>query len=275
MMASTREYPLVRVAMHMKAQYIRNSINAMPASVSFQSLSEAAVNELPFPFAGEPKPHDRFIIDTQANTFQFVGRQIFAITLDAIVFELNRLINVNLISDRVCGKSHMVAAGVAQVMKDGKSIVYLPRAYDFAMNPLDYLRAALLTNFCPDKEDSFFIMDCDSLEELVEWSEQKDFILVIDQTESLETDSTTDYALTTEQRRAASEIIQRLSRNRPVLRCYGAGAHMHIKRFTSLDQRSERDIEIRSTYEKSEKELIEKLFGTKETSKASRSKLVI
>eukprot|EP01055_Gregarina_sp_Pseudo9_P004560 Gregarina_sp_Pseudo_9__4559@NODE_472_length_2755_cov_181_646907_g436_i1_p2_GENE_NODE_472_length_2755_cov_181_646907_g436_i1NODE_472_length_2755_cov_181_646907_g436_i1_p2_ORF_typecomplete_len274_score63_21RecA/PF00154_21/0_0061IstB_IS21/PF01695_17/0_039DAP3/PF10236_9/0_064_NODE_472_length_2755_cov_181_646907_g436_i12101031 len=273
-MGSTREYPMVRVAMHMRAQGIRNAISALSLPTGFSELGRSTIHELPFPFAGEPKPHDRFAIDAQANTFQFVGRQIYVATLEAIIFELNRFLSVNLISEKSAGKSHLVAAGVAQVMKEGKSVVYLPRAFDFALNPLDYLRAALLTNFCPQPEDTFFIMDCDSMEEMVEWCESKDFILVVDQAESLESDSG-EYSLPHDLKKAAVGTLHRLCKNRPVLRCYAAGAHVGVKRFSSLDQRSERDIEIRSTYEKSEKELIEKLAGSKESSKVFRSRLVI
>eukprot|EP01053_Blabericola_migrator_P000044 Blabericola_migrator_1__43@NODE_100_length_14362_cov_139_136341_g85_i1_p8_GENE_NODE_100_length_14362_cov_139_136341_g85_i1NODE_100_length_14362_cov_139_136341_g85_i1_p8_ORF_typecomplete_len269_score72_99_NODE_100_length_14362_cov_139_136341_g85_i12771083 len=260
MVESTRDYPPGRVVMHLKAQAIRTQIAAM-TDVSVQDLAGPHTQTLPFPFAGEPKPYDRFMIDSATNTFQYVGRSIYTDFMETVIGELNKMLTVNVLSEKPNGKSHMVAAGVVQVMKEGKAIVYLPRLYDFVMNPLDYLRAALLTCYCTQPEDCFFLMDCDTLDDMLEWCDSKDFILVCDQVESVEADGD-NYALTVCQKETGDKLLHRLHQNRPLVKCYAAGSQAFIQRFKSLDQRSERDLELRSGFEINEKEMIEKLKGS-------------
>jgi len=176
------------------------------SATDMTNLSNPAVwTTLPFPCVHDHLPGDRFVLD-QDGTFMFMGR----LRVESVLEEIAKGGSpINIYGTKGYGKSHIIAAVVAQLMQNPETyVVFLPHARNLAKTPMTYLRSALCLAFVRDEEVLLRIASCNTVPELLAAVEVLDqFILVVDQMNSLEDDS----KLRKEDKDVAYDIIGKLS----------------------------------------------------------------
>ena len=192
---------------------------------------------MPFPFPYKVLPTPRFKID-ESGAFFYMGRVAFHGVLSSVK---NTFVGVspkiNVYGTKGYGKSHIIVAAVFSLLKEGSRVVFFPHARDFALeNPYDYLRAAIVMAFADDDDALAEIENCLTVDGLTEWARYQDFILIVDQLNSLEEDS----KISAEQKLRAQRILDDLSPNRVYLRGFSANNRTSV--VFANTQRSERDI---------------------------------
>lgn len=193
---------------------------------------------LPFPCISD-SPVDRFTFN-DAGDFRFMGR----VSLPTIYAEIEKVAmtkRVNIYGTKGYGKSHIIAAIVAQMMKDNRNpVVFLPHAGDLAATPVTYLQGALALAFARNAESLDQIARCDSVDQLLcVVKGLPSFVLVVDQMNSLEELSSLDKGA----RPRAIEIINRLQDTIKCIVCVkGFSANNRTMILQEETQRSERDL---------------------------------
>ena len=193
---------------------------------------------MPFPFLHKVLPIPRFKID-DSGAFLYMGRVAFH---DVLASVRNTSVGVspkiNVYGTKGYGKSHIIVATVFMLLKEGHRVVFFPHARDFALeNPAEYVRAALIMAFADD-DDALAEIETSSttVDSLIKWARHQDFILIVDQLNSLEEDS----KVSNDKKLCAQRILDDLSPNRVYLRGFSANNRTAI--VFANTQRSERDI---------------------------------
>jgi hypothetical protein len=146
---------------------------------------------LPFPCISD-SPVDRFAFN-DVGDFCFMGR-VSLPTIHAEIERVSKTKRVNIYGTKGYGKSHIIAAIVAQMMKDNRNpVVFLPHAGDLTATPMTYLQGALALAFARDAKLLDQIARCDSVDQLICVVKcPPSFVLVVDQMNSLEESSSLD-----------------------------------------------------------------------------------
>ena len=192
---------------------------------------------MPFPFPYVVLPTPRFKID-ELGAFSYMGRVAFRGVLSH-VNDKSRGVSpkINLYGTKGYGKSHIIVAAVFLLLKEGHRVVFFPHARDFALeNSYEYLRAALVMAFADDDDALAEIENCLTVDDLTEWARYQDFILIVDQLNSLEEDS----KISADKKSRAQRILDDLSPNHVYLRSFSANNLTSV--VFANTQRSERDI---------------------------------
>lgn len=193
---------------------------------------------LPFPCISD-SPIDRFTFN-DAGDFRFMGR-VSLPTIYAEIEKVSMTKKVNIYGTKGYGKSHIIAAIVARMMKDNRNpVVFLPHAGDLAATPVTYLQGALALAFARNAESLDQIARCDSVDQLFcVVKGLPSFVLVVDQMNSLEELSSLDK----DAKPRAIEIINRLQDTIKCIVCVkGFSANNRTMIQQEETQRSERDL---------------------------------
>ena len=193
---------------------------------------------LPFPCISD-SPVDRFAFN-DVGDFCFMGR-VSLPTIHAEIERMSKTKRVNIYGTKGYGKSHIIAAIVAQMMKDNKNpVVFLPHAGDLAATPMTYLQGALALAFARDAKLLDQIARCDSVDQLICVVKcLPSFVLVVDQMNSLEESSSLDMGA----KPRAIEIISNLQDTINCIVCVkGFSANNRTMILQEETQRSERDL---------------------------------
>lgn len=145
--------------------------------------------KLPFLFPLEI-PSDRFSLD-ESGDFQYYGRQAFRDLYTAaksMKFRGTRLYFLH--GTFGTGKSYLLAALACLLVKEGRSVVYLPDCRAMLRNPFEYLRAALELTFAGNITARTFLRSATELEELGQFcsaaSGEFRLLFIIDQVNALD-----------------------------------------------------------------------------------------
>jgi hypothetical protein len=207
--------------------------------ISKKSLSDPTVlHHLPFPFP-HIVPEDRFPLDDHGR-FSFMGRSVFPQLLGAIQTSIDKKkgLPINVYGTKGFGKSHVIAATVLLLLKEGKErVLFLPQARDMAdKGPTEYLRRAALLTFADDDEIANKLLDCATVVDLTNELSAHSFILVSDQMNSLEE----AVKMANAQKDETSAVIRKLGEK--VLHIRGFSANNQTAQVFALTQRSHIDV---------------------------------
>ena len=123
---------------------------------------------IPFPFLGFPKPTDRFAINDENASFDYMGREKFAEVLAEIgalgPYKYRALYVYGTIG---YGKSHILAAMTCLLLQQGKRVVYLPDCRAMAADFLEYIKSGLLLAFGDSESHQLRIQKCGSADEII------------------------------------------------------------------------------------------------------------
>ena len=215
-------------------------------TITGESLSDPTITQwIPFPFASSTRPGDRFVL--KDGSFLYMGRSQFKKLYREVTNpSSDAMPRMNVYGGKGLGKSHLLAASVVLLIKQGKRVMFLPQARDWAQqDPEDYLRTALYLGFADVPELLEEMEQIQGAEKLAAWASLQDFMLIVDQVNSLEEESRLDYG--------RKDEVMRLMRKmdaggRHVV--YGFSANNQTARIFADTQRSERDIVIRTGFDK-------------------------
>ena len=146
--------------------------------------------KLPFPFVGQIVP-GRFQVngkDNEKNWF-YVGREKFSKLRKKFerIRDSPQHSSLTLYGTRGYGKSHLLAALVCCLAAREEKVVYIPDCREFMIQPIPYIRAAILFAWADDEIEQQRIVALDNQEEINRFfQDQNDVVFVIDQLNALE-----------------------------------------------------------------------------------------
>ena len=218
-------------------------------TVTEESLSDPTLTQwIPFPFPSSTRPGDRFVLK-EDGSFLYMGRSKFKdIYKDVTNLSSVALPRINVYGGRGLGKSHLLASAVVLLIKQGKRVVYLPQARDWATNDAeDYLRTALYLGFADSAELLAEMEQIQGADSLVTWANSKEFILIVDQVNALEEES----HLEQDQKKKVLMLMNRMCvGGRRIV--YGFSANNRTARLFADTQRSESDVVLHTGFDKVE-----------------------
>jgi hypothetical protein len=169
-----------------------------------------------------------------------MGRSVFPQLLDAIQRSIDdeETLPINVYGTKGFGKSHVIAATVLLLMKEGEhSVLFLPQARDMAdKGPTEYLRRAALLTFADNADVASKLLDCATVDHLIEELQEHSFILVSDQMNSLEE----SVKIAEAQKNETSTVIRKLGEK--VLHIRGFSANNETAQVFAHTQRSQIDL---------------------------------
>ncbi|KAK6344197.1 hypothetical protein TWF696_007838 [Orbilia brochopaga] len=168
-------------------------LQSIPADVESYSDPNRRTR-IPFAYPGNIR-HPTFDIDTRDFTFEFMGREEFS----RIFSEIETLINGSggkhyfINATYGWGKSYVLAALAALLLKQGKSVVYISHCAEFIIRGLDYLRTCFFMAYARHEKDLQRVVDLKSYQDISNFVQQeqtvgKRLIFVIDQMECFDLD---------------------------------------------------------------------------------------
>jgi energy-coupling factor transporter ATP-binding protein EcfA2 len=143
------------------------------------------ITRLPFPFLGETP--SRFNPGDEDGLFAFMGRGgLTALLAQVSELRLAKTRKLLLHGTAGFGKSHIVAALVCLLIKQGRLVLYLPDCKVMLQDRVDYLRAALRLTFHGDEGVQRELLEADEkgLLDRCKWT--KDLVFVVDQLNALD-----------------------------------------------------------------------------------------
>ena len=176
---------------------IRQEIRALGIldDIAVKFSDPAFHNKLLFPFVNDTVP-TRFGIDNE-NKWFYVGREIFTELLNEVQKPwLPDRSSLWVYGTRGYGKSHLLAALVYCLSATEKRIVYIPDCRGCLIDPITYIRAAMLFAWADDESKKEEIMTLKTWAEIYEFfqncryasfrgSRERELIFVIDQMNAL------------------------------------------------------------------------------------------
>ena len=170
------------------------AIKSIPDTVDFSDPSTFV--ELPFP-SPLPAPTRRFQTSKRDGVphFRYMGRTKFAELKNYTKGEafVDGTEDIYLYGSSGSGKSHILAALVFQLIREGKRVLYVPDCRDLLSNFHKTIQAALLCAFYDDAESLAAITSASSVDDLFKfWNDHTDRYLVVDQLNVLEVDPDSD-----------------------------------------------------------------------------------
>ncbi|KAJ7226286.1 hypothetical protein C8J57DRAFT_205606 [Mycena rebaudengoi] len=185
-------------------QALRDALQTAPSSCSDLSAPGVWLT-LPFPFifTAAGLPYDRFAFhavrdqhQTRIHTFDWMGREVFPHLIEAVTRLRDADPSAAFLQGPIgVGKSHLLAALVIFLRRQGHVVVYVPHCRDLVHSPIAYMAAALLCTFNgPSSEDEDrrrAIRSLTSTQEIETWCKRQSddgifFYFVIDQLDGLE-----------------------------------------------------------------------------------------
>jgi len=144
---------------------------------------------LPYPYLGEKLPIDRFDIDCD-GFFTFMGRKKFKQVLEQIS-ELRRRGYMKLFVYGTVGygKSHILSAIACFLFRTGKRVVFLPDCRQLAVDPVKYIKFALLLTYANDDAKIREINACEDFCQIINFCEslyEEKLYFIVDQMNALD-----------------------------------------------------------------------------------------
>jgi energy-coupling factor transporter ATP-binding protein EcfA2 len=205
---------------------IYESIKKIPSDAelsdpkTFHALPFPSILEMPICFTEiETDP-------TGVEHFEYMGRSKFSQLLERIqqstFLEAREMLCVYGTSG--CGKSHLLAALVCHLIREGKRVVYLPDCCRLLREPRQVIQRALLFAF-HDKGDFDTIKKTNDVNVLIKFMSRRNLYVVVDQTNGLELTLDDDSAA--EKRQARAWLGLMISGHRYI---FGASANQKSSR---------------------------------------------
>jgi hypothetical protein len=141
----------------------------------------------PFPFIGGQLPTDRF--DFRESHFEYMGRTAFFKVMDIVKeLKIGGFSRFYIQGTMGYGKSHILAVLAGLLSRAGKRVVYLPDCRELVVNPMRYMRTALLCAFADphssDVRDE--IRALESMDNIIDFCvNHRDTYFIIDQINAL------------------------------------------------------------------------------------------
>jgi hypothetical protein len=186
-----------------------------------QYLNPDIWQELPFPFIGEI-PRERFHV--VGRTFSYMGRKKFSELHQAFGdLSMNGFRKLLLFGTMGFGKSHIVAALVCFLLRQGKRVVFLPDCKAMLEDPVEYLQAALLLAMHGDAEAQHRVTCARSADELTQFckSHGEDLLFIVDQFNAFDADQL-DSATATLKKSVAQDLVIKSSIRSVILKTASA-----------------------------------------------------
>jgi hypothetical protein len=139
---------------------------------------------------------DRFIdYNLEEGFFTFMGRAVLTKLIDGI--QQRRSSKISVLGTKHYGKSHMLAAYVAQRMQDcfaptqadgrtTRPVIFIPKCSEFALSPNTDLQQAMMLSFATVEGALEEIVMLEGEDALIAWLERREFDVVVDQANDLE-----------------------------------------------------------------------------------------
>jgi len=175
-------------------------------------------SSLPFPSLSRRLPLDRFCFDKDV-AFLFMGRQIFGEVYQTVSNMSGRAGTIYSLQGSLgTGKSHILAALVCLLIKEGKRVVYLPDARVLAIAIEDYTKEALQLAYADDQALFKQIQGLSSIADIFQFSEERSrlgdrWYIICDQMNALDHFPDTANTLGPNAQQGALQFIQRLSKD--------------------------------------------------------------
>ena len=180
-------------------------------------------SSLPFPSSSRKLPLDRFYLN-QDRTFRFMGRRIFAEVYQTVsnmspttgtIYSLQGSLG--------SGESHILAALSCLLVKEDKTVVYLPDARVLATAIVKYTKEALQLAYADDQVLFKQIQGLSSIADIFEFSEEcarlgDRWYIICDQMNALDQFPDTANTLGPEAQQEALQFIPRLSGDHYLIR---------------------------------------------------------
>jgi hypothetical protein len=213
---------------------IHNAIKSIPENLDLSN--PATFIMLPFP-SPHPAPFKRFETTEEKGIeyFRYMGRSKFTKLNDYTkrsTFVRGKE-DLYLYGSSGSGKSHILAAMVCQLIREGKRVVYIPDCRDLIKHPDETIRIALCCAFYDDSTSLETIESAHDVEGLLDFfGTHGDRYLIVDQLNALESSSNNDPS-----KRAKEEavtLLGKMSFNHRYI--YSASANEQSNRDVDLKQ---------------------------------------
>ncbi|PKK59642.1 hypothetical protein RhiirC2_820485 [Rhizophagus irregularis] len=145
---------------------------------------------LPFPYPGEKLPVDRFAINDD-GFFTYMGRKKFRKVLKTINQFRSRTGYMKLFVYGTVGygKSHILSAIACFLFRTGKRVVFLPDCRQLAVDPVKYIKFALLLTYENDDAKIREINACEDFCQIINFCEslyEEKLYFIVDQMNALD-----------------------------------------------------------------------------------------
>lgn len=156
-----------------------------PSSINDYSNPKKIWN-LPYPYPSTP-PSSRFSIDINGN-FDYMGREQFSDVCNKVLSLSKRTYDRMFVYGTIgFGKSHILAALVCYLLRNGKRVVYLPDCRMMCHNFMEYVQRSLYLSFGDILGEK--IVNCSNIVELTRLLKslgQIEIYFIIDQLNGLD-----------------------------------------------------------------------------------------